>query len=660
MNIFAFISLISAWFAFFLGSFVLYRNHKSRLNHIFFLYCLMLTSYAFIEFGMRQATSLDEALLWIRFNVPIIFVSPFLINFIIVFTEKTKWLKNKLSYLLIYGPALIFSLLTLLGMMDSGAVKEYWGWTFGSEKTIGFILFTIWGASLAFFALYLSVQYYLKTTGEKKGLAQYVLLGNLTFIGIAMVTELLTPFLNIKVPGFTGLGFLLGGVFFTYAIWKYSLFTLTPTTAADNIIATMSDSLFLADVDGKILKINPSLINLLGYKEEELIGNSMNILFTEGQFGNELLKKLLKSESFGSNETKYKTKSGRVVDISFSGSIVKDEKEQVTGIVGIAYDITERKKREIQLKERTSELNEKVTESKQSEIATLNILEDLQKTLNELQNSKEMIEQQNIQLIKLDQLKSSFLNVTSHELRTPMSAIKGYVQMTIKQTLGEITEEQKKVLTIVLRNVDRLDHLIQDILDISRLESGTMKFIPNKTVIKTLVEETVETMQIPADLKHMTIDVEVEDKMPDLTIDQERVKQVMLNIINNAIKFSPDGSIINIRAKKEEENILFEVQDSGRGIPKDKQEKIFGIFYQVDSGIDRKFGGAGLGLAISRGIVLAHGGKIWVDSDVGKGSTFYFALPIKSVVDMEEKFKGADIFGLEIKKEEKQAVQNIQ
>ena len=299
------------------------------------------------------------------------------------------------------------------------------------------------------------------------------------------------------------------------------------------------------------------------------------------------------------------------------------------------------------VEERTRDINEKIIELQQNEAATMSILEDLNETLENLKKSQIEIEKQNIQLKKLDKLKSDFLNVTSHELRTPMSAIKGYVQMTIKQTLGEITEEQKKALTTVLRNIDRLDHLIQDILDVSRLESGIMKFIPEKTNIKTMVEEAVATMKISAEIKHMTINAEVEDKIPDLTIDQERVKQVILNIINNAIKFSPDGSVINIRAKKEEEHILFEVQDFGRGIAKDKQERIFETFYQVDSGMDRKFGGAGLGLAISRGIVLAHGGKIWLDSDVGKGSTFYFTLPLKPAVDIEEKFRGIDIFKLE-------------
>ena len=233
-----------------------------------------------------------------------------------------------------------------------------------------------------------------------------------------------------------------------------------------------------------------------------------------------------------------------------------------------------------------------------------------------------------------------------------MSAIKGYVQMVLKQTLGEISEEQKKALNVVLRNTDRLDNLIRDILDVSRLESGTMKFVPGQTDLEKMVDEAVETLQSSADLKDIKINMDLEDNLPELIIDQERIKQVIINIVNNAIKFSPDGSIVNIRAEKEKEDVLFEVQDFGKGIPKNKQKKVFDMFYQVDSDMDRKFGGTGLGLAISQGIVFSHGGKIWVESKVGEGSTFRFILPIKPVQDIEDRFREADIFGLECNKKD--------
>jgi len=307
---------------------------------------------------------------------------------------------------------------------------------------------------------------------------------------------------------------------------------------------------------------------------------------------------------------------------------------------------------EKKVKERTLELNKKIKKLGESETANLNIMEDLQHTIDKLKETQTTIELQNIQLKKLDRIKSDFLNITSHELRTPMSAIKGYIQMILKQTLGEITDEQKQALNVIVRNTNRLDNLIQDILDISRLESGSMKFLPEKTNAEKMVAEAVETMQPTAELKNIKINTEVERNLPEMTVDPERIKQVIINIINNAIKFSQNDTIINVRAKKDKDQVLFEIQDYGRGIPKEKQKKIFEIFYQVDSGMDRKFGGAGLGLAISRGIILSHGGKIWVESELDKGSIFKFTLPITPVQDVEGKFREVDIFKLKDKKHE--------
>ena len=307
--------------------------------------------------------------------------------------------------------------------------------------------------------------------------------------------------------------------------------------------------------------------------------------------------------------------------------------------------------------ERTLELNEKIIKLGESETATLNIMEDLQQTIDKLKETQTTIELQNIQLKKLDKIKSDFLNITSHELRTPMSAIKGYIQMIMKQSLGGITEEQKQALNVIMRNTNRLDNLIQDILDISRLESGTMKFISEPTNLQQMVNEVIETTHLLAETKMIQLYAEVEQNLPDVVIDKERIKQVIMNLVNNAIKFSPNGSAVILRVKKDANNILCEVQDHGRGVPKEYQNKIFDTFYQVDSGMDRKFGGAGLGLSIARGIVLSHGGNIWVESTgiPGEGSSFKFILPLIPVHDLEGKFREADIFRL---KDMKKSIEN--
>jgi signal transduction histidine kinase len=256
----------------------------------------------------------------------------------------------------------------------------------------------------------------------------------------------------------------------------------------------------------------------------------------------------------------------------------------------------------------------------------------------------EEIRRQNIELKKLDKLKTTFLNITSHELRTPITPMKGYIQMLLQRRMGVTTKDQKNALEVVLRNINRLDNLIQDILDISRLESKTMKFHLGKTDISGLVEETTATMHPSATKKNIIINAEVERDLSDIVIDRDRIKQVLLNLIDNAIKFSSKGGRIDVRVLKEKENILFEVQDFGRGIPKDKRNKVFDTFFQVDSSIDREVGGVGLGLSIARGIVVAHGGRIWVESGERKGSIFRFTLPIIPPEDIERKLRGSSLF----------------
>jgi len=373
------------------------------------------------------------------------------------------------------------------------------------------------------------------------------------------------------------------------------------------LIQNSKDSIAVIDMKGNVMFANKATEKLTGYTLSEGMGMSVKKITPLKYWPKsyQALQKAKKGEAIRYFESVIKRKDGKLIQVETGGQpILNDGK--VVGIQIITRNITERK------------------------------------------NAEEKIKRQNIQLKKLDHIKTDFLNTTSHELRTPVASIKGYIQMLLKQTLGEISEEQKKALEVILRNTNRLDHLIQDILDISRLESGTMKFVTEKTDVTKMVKEIAETMQASADLKGIKINIDIQKEIPDLMIDSERIKQVLMNLVDNAIKFSPDGSMIHIKARKEKEDVMFEVQDYGRGIPKNKQKKIFERFYQVDTGMDRKFGGVGLGLTISQGIIQAHGGKIWVDSMLGKGSTFKFSLPSQSVKDAENRFKKEiDIFELE-------------
>jgi|GEM_PF-804831 len=374
------------------------------------------------------------------------------------------------------------------------------------------------------------------------------------------------------------------------------------------------DGYVMVDTEGRIIDANKSFCTITGYSLNELkqLENFYEITpekWREWEQKEIWEHRLLTEGYSGIYEKEYITKNGTIIPVELQSYVAYDENNNISYLWGVARDITERKEKE------------------------------------------EQIKQQNKELKKIDKLKSDFLNVTSHELRTPMTAIKGYLEMIISETLGKPTEEQKNALEIVLRNTDRLDALVEDILDTSRLESGTMKFIPKETQLDTMIQEVKETLQELFKTKDIKITTSVEANLPTLVIDDDRIKQVFINLLNNAVKFSPQHSKINISAKRQEDSVLFQIADQGKGIPKKDANKIFEVFYQVDSGIDRSFGGTGLGLTICRGIILGHGGDIWVESEVDKGSTFNFTLPLKPILDVEGTFKKIDVFNMEKNKE---------
>ncbi len=273
---------------------------------------------------------------------------------------------------------------------------------------------------------------------------------------------------------------------------------------------------------------------------------------------------------------------------------------------------------------RTEELNERVKELRDAKAATLNLLDDMDKARKELKKSYR-------KLTDADKLKDEFMNIAAHELKTPLVPIMGYVNMLESGSLGELTQEEKDSLKIISRNVNRLKKLIDDILDISKLESGAMKFEMGNVQIAEIIKNSMQDMQSYARGKGLTIKAEVQPDLPSIRGDKNRLMQVLTDLIDNAIKFTEKGSIV-IEAKREKDNILVKVKDMGIGISKENIGKLFTKFYQIDSSLSRRYGGTGLGLAICKRIVEVHNGKIWIESELGKGSAFQFTLPVKKQI----------------------------
>ena len=254
-------------------------------------------------------------------------------------------------------------------------------------------------------------------------------------------------------------------------------------------------------------------------------------------------------------------------------------------------------------------------------------LEDLADSFNETTEALAQTEQSRNEL---DVSKTQFLSITSHELRSPMTPMKAQIQMLMKGYLGKLNKKQNESLDIVFRNIDRLDNIILDFLDISRIESARLKFNYLETNLSSYIKRLVNEMKGFHPEKKIEIILNM-NKLPVIKVDPNRAMQVLRNLINNAMKFSDPNSTIVIDVKAKNNEILFKVKDTGIGILAKDQRRLFEPFYQVEQSLQRKYSGTGLGLSICKGIVESQGGKIWLDSIFGKGTTFYFTVPFKPV-----------------------------
>lgn len=224
----------------------------------------------------------------------------------------------------------------------------------------------------------------------------------------------------------------------------------------------------------------------------------------------------------------------------------------------------------------------------------------------------------------VEQMKNEFISIVSHELRTPLASIRGSLGLLASKVLDDEPETAKHMLAIAAVEAERLVRLVNDILDLERLESSKITLDQQWCDAATLIQQAVEILQPIAEENRIALSV---SSLPlQIWADPDRIIQTLVNLLSNAVKFSPPDSVVTISVQAADE-VLFCVRDQGRGIPADKLETIFGRFQQVDTSDSRQKGGTGLGLAICRNIVQQHGGRIWVESSLGKGSTFYFTLP---------------------------------
>jgi signal transduction histidine kinase len=238
-------------------------------------------------------------------------------------------------------------------------------------------------------------------------------------------------------------------------------------------------------------------------------------------------------------------------------------------------------------------------------------------------------------------MKQTFTSMVSHELRTPLTSIIGYLDLLREGKGGELTERQEHWLEVISRNAARLQKLVDDILMVGRADSGRLNVAHEQVDIALVVAEAVESASPVAEEKGLALDAHAEDRLPEITGDRRLIAQLLDNLMSNALKYTPKGGSVRLRAWRDGEAVSVEVRDTGRGIPEDEVPKLFERFFRASTAGEVQ--GTGLGLAISKAIAEAHGGSISVESELGGGSTFRFTLPIAppQVTEKEPAVRGS-------------------
>jgi PAS domain S-box-containing protein len=344
-----------------------------------------------------------------------------------------------------------------------------------------------------------------------------------------------------------------------------------------SIVEFSDDAILATDPEGLILTWNPGAERLYGYTRDEVLGKHVALLHARKELEKDLIEKLGNGDRVNHVETVKLTKDGREIDVSLTVSNILDRKGRIIGASRIARDITERK--------------------------------------------------------QLDRMKDEFVGTVSHELRTPLTAIKGFIELVLDGDAGPVADTQREFLEVAARNADRLGSVINDILDVSRIESQGLEIRLEPIDLAAVLEDVASTFRLMAHSKGLTLRHEVADVSKVLG-DAPRLVQVFSNLLSNAIKYTPSGEI-GIRAGLAQNRVEVVVHDTGIGLTPDEQSQLFTKFFRGRNPVVTDSGGTGLGLVIAKAIVEKHQGTIDVDSRPGEGTRFRVTLPVVAAAAVE-------------------------
>lgn len=353
--------------------------------------------------------------------------------------------------------------------------------------------------------------------------------------------------------------------------WKKYNKTLKEKKETEAVIRSIAEGLVVVDDKGKVVMMNPAAERLLGVSKTNKIGKHI----TENLGAEQLLSLAKSSEDKEDKEIELISKQDETKKVlRASTAVVENEDGLTVGMVSVLSDITKQK--------------------------------------------------------ELDQLKSNFVANVSHELRTPLVAMEKSISLILSKAAGSLSETQEQFLSIADRNLKRLTLLINDLLDLSKLEAGKMGLRAALSSVEKVIDEAIDGLMIWANAKSINVEKKIQEGLPEVNMDPDRIIQALNNLIGNAIKFTPKNGKILVEAvlNRDKERLEVSVSDTGIGIATEDLPKLFNKFYQVGERVPTDIGGTGIGLCVAKEVVELHGGKIWAESEKDCGAKFTFTLPL--------------------------------
>jgi PAS domain S-box-containing protein len=359
------------------------------------------------------------------------------------------------------------------------------------------------------------------------------------------------------------------------------------------LIESSIDALVTTDPLGVITDVNRQMEQLTGVPRETLVGTPIKNYFTDPQRAEDGVRRTLADDKLTNFELTLRARSGGTTDVSYNATTFRDTEGRLKGVFAAARDITEQRRLQVQLEQRNREL-----------------------------------EVQNLRVQEANRLKSEFLANMSHELRTPLNGIIGFSDFIATGKAGALNHQQKEYLGDIQNSGRHLLQLINDVLDLAKVESGKMELLPEAFSPAKAVNEVCSVLKPMAEAKHLVIKTVVSPRLETMRLDPRRFRQVLYNLLSNAVKFTDEAGHVDIAVQPHGDKMIeLRVRDTGIGIKKEDLKRLFTEFEQLDSGAARKYQGSGLGLALTKKLVELQGGAITVESEVGKGSTFTVLLP---------------------------------